>query len=731
MLFSKVSRSPHQVSTGNPSTTSFQTNQKVHDVSPGLDTRIFPQPISTGASNVQQKDINTNKHESIAHPPQHQHSASQGLQRQSNSPALYTDSISNERVQNAASSHQTTHPQQQQAMHQSHSHLASQQQLPKLHTTFSSSPVPPTHVTVVSPLPPEQVSVMNPIVQSLPNTHQHSQTVASEQVSRNISQTHTIQKVVLSQQQPLAPGTNVIHNEGSSNVSAQTKHIGAPTQSQEVVMNPPSSMHTMQSNATATNIRPGGHEYSKSSLAPARTTIASSVDQQLPIQQQSSGQHLPQMLNQNVPMNVQQRTTIVQQPSQLSDHSNVHVQNAIPPMQHNPAVINVAHPSVSIPKPTNNQDPHLHNMRMVPSVSSHQNPGDMVQANPYSGNQSSSTNMSEIHSTSLAQQQITSSNVHNSIVLSTCQVHLQPQPPVQMQTATSGYISNEPNQASGQMQPQAAGPQMQQTAQERQLVQQQQGVQASSQHPQMNQMSVHQPQQIQTVQNQRNQMAPPHSLIAQQTTSNAALDQGGQTIQLQQHPTQQGIGIQPHIQQANIQQQQESMGIKPHDPANVEMLQRTDQGMLPSQPSQYASLGGVSMGGSNTGMLPGQQSVQQPGIPLQMKVSIQNSIASKDSANNSMPPSRSDPNQTMYGNAPQAVHTQSNLVASHNEKLIQTNKPQTTSIPSQHIARAEESTGDEYNRANVGEQLMNRLEQISKTQENWQAPVGDCVDIER
>ena len=731
MFFSKVSRSPHQVSTGNPSTTSFQTNQKVHDVSPGLDTRIFPQPISTGASNVQQKDINTNKHESIAHPPQHQHSASQGLQRQSNSPALYTDSISNERVQNAASSHQTTHPQQQQAMHQSHSHLASQQPLPKLHTTFSSSPVPPTHVTVVSPLPPEQVSVMNPIVQSLPNTQQHSQTVASEQVNRNISQTHTIQKVVLSQQQPLVPGTNVIHNEGSSNVSVQTKHIGAPTQSQEVVMNPPSSIHTMHSNATATNIRAGGHEYSQSSLAPARTTMASSVDQQLPIQQQSSGQHLPQMLNQNVPMNVQQRTTIVQQPSQLSDHSNVQVQNAIPPMQQNPAVINVAHPSASIPKPANNQDPHLHNMRMVPSVSSHQNPGDMVQANPYSGNQSSSTNMSEIHSTSLAQQQITSSNVHNSIVLSTCQVHLQPQPPVQMQTATSGYISNEPNQASGQMQPQAAGPQMQQTAQQRQLVQQQQSVQASSQHPQMNQMSVHQPQQIQTVQGQRNQMVQPQSLMAQQTSSNAALDQGGQTIQLQQHPTQQGIGIQPHIQQANIQQQQTSMGIKPHDPANVEMSQRTDQGMLPSQPSQYASLGGVSMGGSNTGMLPGQQSVQQPGIPLQMKVSIQNSIASKDSANNSMPPSRSDPNQTMYGNAPQAVHTQSNLVASHNEKLIQTNTPQTTSIPSQHIARAEESTGDEYNRANVGEQLMNRLEQISKTQENWQAPVGDCVDIER
>ena len=731
MFFSKVSRSPHQVSTGNPSTTSFQTNQKVHDVSPGLDTRIFPQPISTGASNVQQKDINTNKHESIAHPPQHQHSASQGLQRHSNSPALYTDSISNEKVQNAASSHQTTHPQQQQAMHQSHSHLASQQPLPKLHTTFSSSPVPPTHVTVVSPLPPEQVSVMNPIVQSLPNTQQHSQTVASEQVNRNISQTHTIQKVVLSQQQPLVPGTNVIHNEGSSNVSVQTKHIGAPTQSQEVVMNPPSSIHTMHSNATATNIRAGGHEYSQSSLAPARTTMASSVDQQLPIQQQSSGQHLPQMLNQNVPMNVQQRTTIVQQPSQLSDHSNVQVQNAIPPTQQNPAVINVAHPSASIPKPANNQDPHLHNMRMVPSVSSHQNPGDMVQANPYSGNQSSSTNMSEIHSTSLAQQQITSSNVHNSIVLSTCQVHLQPQPPVQMQTATSGYISNEPNQPSGQMQPQATGPQMQQTAQQRQLVQQQQSVQASSQHPQMNQMSVHQPQQIQTVQGQRNQMVQPQSLMAQQTSSNAALDQGGQTIQLQQHPTQQGIGIQPHIQQANIQQQQTSMGIKPHDPANVEMSQRTDQGMLPSQPSQYGSLGGVSMGGSNTGMMPGQQSVQHSGIPLQMKVSIQNSIASKDSANNSMPPSRSDPNQTMYGNASQAVHTQSNLVASHNEKLIQTNTPQTTSIPSQHIARAEESTGDEYNRANVGEQLMNRLEQISKTQENWQAPVGDCVDIER
>ena len=247
----------------------------------------------------------------------------------------------------------------------------------------------------------------------------------------------------------------------------------------------------------------------------------------------------------------------------------------------------------------------------------------------------------------------------------------------------------------------------------------------------MNPMSAHQPQQIQTVQSQRNQMVQPQPMMAQQTTSNAALDQGGQTIQLQQHPTQQGIGIQPHIQQANIQQQQASMGIKPHDPANVEMSQRTDQGMLPSQPSQYASLGGVSMGGSNTGMLPGQQSVQQPGIPLQMKVSIQNSIASKDSANNSIPPSRADPNQTMYGNAPQAVHTQSNLVASHNEKLIQTNKPQTTSIPSQHIARAEESTGDEYNRANVGEQLMNRLEQISKTQENWQAPVGDCVDIER
>ena len=681
---------------------------------------------------MQQKDINTTKHESIAHPPQHQHSASQGLQRQSNSPALYTDSISNERVQNAASSHQTTHPQQQQAMHQSHSHLASQQQLPKLHTTFSSSPVPPTHVTVVSPLPPEQVSVMNPIVQSLPSTQQHSQTVANEQVNRNISQTHTIQQVVLSQQQPMVPGTNVIPNEGSSNVSVQTKHIGNPTQPQEVVMNPPSSMHTIQSTATAINIRPGGHEYSQTSLAPARTTMASSVDQQLPIQQQSSGQHLPQMVKQNVPINVQQRTTIVQQTSQLSDHSNVQVQNAIPPMQQNPGVINVAHPSASIPKPANNQDPHLHNMRMVPSsVSSHQNTGDMVQANPYSGNQSSSTNMSEIHSTSLAQQQITSSNVHNSIALSTCQVHLQPQPPVQMQTATSGYISNDPNQAPGQIQPQAAGPQMQQTAQQRQLLQQQQSVQASSQHSQMNQMSVHQPQQIQTVQSQRNQMVQPQPMMAQQTTSNAALDQGGQTIQLQQHPTQQGIGIQPHVQQATMQQQQ-TIGIKPHDPANVEMSQRTDQGMLPPQPSQYASLGGVSMGASNTGMLSGQQSVQQSGIPLHMKASIQSSIASKDSANNSMPPSRADPNQTMYGNAPpQAGHTQSNLAASHNEKPIQTNIPQTTSIPSQHIARAEEATGDEYNRANVGEQLMNRLEQISKTQENWQAPVGDCVDIER
>ena len=497
-------------------------------------------------------------------------------------------------------------------------------------------------------------------------------------------------------------------------------------------MNPPSSMHTIQSTATAINIRTGGNAYSQTSLAPSRTTIASSVDQQLPIQQQSSGQQLPQMLKQNIPMNVQQRTTIVQQPSQISDHSNVQVQNAIPPMQQNPGVINVGPPSASMPRPANNQDPHLHNMRMVPSVSSHQNPGDMVQANPYSGNQSSSTNMSEIHSTSLAQQQITSSNVHNTITLSTCQVHLQPQPPVQMQTATSGYISNESNQASGQMQAQAAGAQMQQTAQQRQLLQQQQSVQASSQHSQMNQMSVHQPQQIQTVQSQRNQMVQPQSLMAQQTTSNAALDQGGQTIQLQQHPTQQGIGIQPHIQQTNMPQQQASIVTKPHDPVNVEISQRTDHGMLPSQPSQYANLGGVPMGGSNTGILSGQQSVQQPGIPLQMKVSIQGSIAAKDSANNSMPPSRADPNPTMYGNAPpQAGHTQSNLAASHNEKLIQTNKPQTTSIPSQHTARTEEATGDEYNRANVGEQLMNRLEQISKTQENWQAPVGDCVDIER
>ena len=101
-----------------------------------------------------------------------------------------------------------------------------------------------------------------------------------------------------------------------------------------------------------------------------------------------------------------------------------------------------------------------------------------------------------------------------------------------------------------------------------------------------------------------------------------------------------------------------------------------------------------------------------------------------------MPPSRADPNMAVYGitavtggNASQATHQQFSGGASQIEKINLVNAQQITVTGAPYVPSNELNSmaTTEPRKDNVGEQLMNRLEQISKNQSALLAVRNKCT----
>ena len=79
---------------------------------------------------------------------------------------------------------------------------------------------------------------------------------------------------------------------------------------------------------------------------------------------------------------------------------------------------------------------------------------------------------------------------------------------------------------------------------------------------------------------------------------------------------------------------------------------------------------------------------------------------------------------------PQAMTQHSSVAAVNIEKINLVSTQKGTVSVSQHLP-VDGASSAESKRTNVGEQLMDRLEQISRSQGNWQTAGGDGFDTER
>ena len=720
----------------------IQGTQQVRDGSPGLDVRVLPQPLSSGASNIQIVDISTNKHESIAQQPQQQqHPAAQNLQRQSKSPAQYMDVTSCQGVQNPAPSHITAlAPQQQQTMQQPHPHLG-HPQLPKLNTSCNLSTVPPSHVNVLSPLATEQVITKTPVAQQMNKVHHDQQSIVVEPTNRNISQGQHTQTMELTQQYPCVQGGDIsfqnqqhsmgtggVTQEGALKIQSAPLQGGLSTLPQSALQNQSSASASIQSHQSSYSIQPGGQDYPPT-LQPMNMVVehSQSVQQQSNIQQISQPPKQSLMPQQNMAMINLQHGAMVQQ--QFSEQNNMQIRTSLDQSQQNSVVTNMAN-TPNVQHQATNQDQHMQTVRIIPKQSSQQISGDMIQTKVYVANQGSSGNVSDIHSSQVIQQNV-NPVLQPAASTSTGQLSLQQQTPIQMQGGMSNYIPTDPNLSIRQTQQQSTAPQSQQSNQTRQSIQQQSQIQALSsqqaQPPNQNHQMQHSP----IIQHQQSHILQA-SQIAQQQVSNTISATG-----THQHPTQQTVLVQ-HFQQANINNQQTTNSGTTHDQQhNSEISQRFDQGTSASKSAPYASLAAGQVIGSNAVASSIQHSIQHTAAPMPVKQPLiaGNVVqpSSRDSANSSLPPSRPDPSVGAYGNIsatglnlPQQISGATTQI----EKVNLVNAQQITASISQHIP-LDDAGSLENKRTNVGEQLMDRLEQISRTQGNWATTAGDGVDSER
>ena len=733
---------PQHANTGNPVTVSIQSTQQVRDGSPGLDVRVLPQPLSSGASNIQILDISTKKHESIAQ-QQQQHSAAQNLQRQSKSPAQYMDVTSCHGVQNPAPSHITVlAPQQQQTMQQLHPHLG-HPQLPKLNTTCNSSTVQPSHVNVVSPLATDQVMAKSTVAQQMTKVHHDQQSVVVEPTNRNISQGQHTQTMELTQQYPVQGGdvsfqnqqhsmsTSGMAKEGALNIQSAPLQGGLTTLPQSALQNQSSVSASMQSHPSSHSIQPGGQDYPPT-LQPMNMVVelSQSIQQQSNVQQIAQPPQQSLISQQNMAMiNLQQHGAMVQQ--QFPEQNNMQIRTSLEQSQQNPIVTNMVNTHTNVQHQATNQDQHMQTVRIMPNQPSQQISGDMIHAKVYVANQGSSGNASEIHSSQVIQQNVQPVLQTAVSVSSTGQVPLQQQTPIQMQGGMSNYIPNDPNLSIRQIHQQSTAPQSQQSNQTRQFIQQQSQIQALSSHQAQQQPNqTHQMQHPPIIQHQQSHMLQA-SQIAQQQSSNTIPASG-----THQHPTQQTVLVQ-HFQQANINNQQTTNSVTTHDQQpNSEISQRFDQGTLASKSIPYTLAGAQSIV-SNTVASSIQHSIQHTAGPLPLKQPLIGGTvvqpSSRDSVNSSLPPSRPDPSVATYSNIsatginlPQQISGATTQI----EKVNLVNAQQIIASTSQHVP-LDDAGSIENKKANVGEQLMDRLEQISRTQGNWATTTGDGVDSER
>ena len=658
----------------------------------------------------------------------------QSIPRQLKSPSQFVDASGGQLVQTAATSRNTSiPPQQHQTMQQQpHSHMAPPQ-LPILHTSSSSS-VAPSQLNVISPLPYE--SIVNPLIaQQIPNAHHEQQTIQADSMNR-ASHIHSTQAMDMKQQYPSHPGgdvsfqnqqnktnisSTVVPKDTASNIQHSVSHQGgAPAYQQPMVKNEPVTA-PVQSHQPHFPIQNEAKEFHQ---MPQARNLA--MEQQQMAQQQPNLQRMSQNTNpniipqQNVAMaNLQQRPNVAQQQHQFTEQNNAQVPNTMAQAQPNSIPINVTNASISMPQQLSNPDQHAQSVRMIPNTSTQQFVGERVPVKAYVPNQSSSGIIVDAHNSHLIQQNM--KPVHQPT--SSNEVQMQQQASIQMQAGIQNYASNDPNQPVRQAQNQPPGQHLQHSNQTGQYIQQQVQAMPSQQvqqpHQQQQPTMVQQQHIIQTgsqASQQPSNVLPPHGVQAHI-----------------QYPHQQTVVLQ-NYQQTNIP--------APTQDLQGQIQQRMDSAVSHSKPQQYAPSNSQPIGAVN--MPQNQQQTQQSAgpVPVKQPVVVGNAAqnSSQQSANNSLPPSRADPNMANYGtkpsvggNASQNTPQQLPGGATQIEKINLVNAQQitVTGAPFLPVNEYNPTATSENRKDNVGEQLMNRLEQISKTQGILQNTTGEGVEGER
>ena len=659
----------------------------------------------------------------------------QNIPRQSKSPSQFVDGSGGQVVQTTATSRNSSIPPQQhhtmQQQPQQPSHMATPQ-LPILHTS-SSSNVAPSHLNVISPLPYE--SIVNPLLaQHIPSAHHEQQPIQADSVNR-ASHIHSTQAMDVKHQYPSTPGGDVsfqnqqnkmninsivVPKEGGSVVQPVSQQGVAPVYQQPMVKNEPLSA-PVQSHQPHFQLQNEAKEFHQTSQARGVGMEQAQMTQQHPNMHQMALNTNPNIMpQQNIAMmNLQQHVSGAQQTQQLQDKKGAQVINTMAQAQPNSIPTNVTNASMIMPQQPNNQDPHMQPVRMIPSNSGQQLQGERVPTKVYVPNQSSSGTVMEAHLIQQSMKQVQQPSVNTSRNES----QLQQQTSVQMQSGIGNYTSIDPTQSIRQMQNQTSGQQLQQSNQNIQYMQQPIQTMPSQQVQQP-----HQQQQATIVQQQ--QILQTGSQASKQP-SNVVPAHGVQThIQF------------PHQQTVVLQNFQPTNLPTPTQDQQSQIPQRVDPATTHSKPQQYAPSGSQPVGVSN---LPQNQLHIQPAAgsvpvkqPLVGATVAQNS--SQQSANNTLPPSRAEPNMANYGikhvaggNTSQTTPQQFSGGATQIEKINLVNAQQITVSGATFLPTNEHNPTaiTEPRRDNVGEQLMNRLEQISRNQGNLQNLPGEGVEGER
>ena len=644
-------------------------------------------------------------------------------------------------VQTAATPRNTSlpPPQQHQTMQQQqqHYHHMAPPQLPNLHTSCSST-VAPSHLNVISPLPSDQ-SVANPLSAQITIAHHELQAILTDS-SKRASHIHPTQAMEVKHQYPSAPGgdgsfqnqqnnmnisSNVVPRE-SGPVQSASQQGGTPAFPQAIVKNEPSSA-PVQSHQPPFKIQNEAKEFHQ-------MTQPRALDQQQMSQQHPNLQQMAQAPNtniipqQNISMvNLQQHSSVASQSHQLSEQKGIQVMNTMAQAQPNSIPTNVTNASMIMAHPGNNPDQHLQAVRIVPNTSTQQIPGERLPAKVYVPNQNSSGNVVEAHLEMIQQNM---KPMHQpTLNTSTSEIQLQQQTSIQMPSGMTSYALNDPSQSIRQTQNQSSGAQLQQPNQTRQYmqpaeyIQQQKLLAAAELSHQQQQPSIGQQQQIIQTGSQ-----------ASQQPSNVMQAHGVQTHI--QYPHQQAVVLQ-NFQQTNMPTptQQDLQSQVPQ--------QTVDSAVSHSKPQQYAPLSNQPAGVSNLPHNPQHIQPSAGAVPVKQPL-VGGNVAqnsSQQSANNSMPPSRADPNMANYGitsatggNTSQTTHQQFSGGATQVEKINLVNAQQITVTGAQYVPSNEliaTIASTEQRKDNVGEQLMNRLEQISKNQGILQTPVVEGTEGER